>query len=349
MPYRHTQKVHSEVVLTAEKAILDLYFEFSGTWDVEPETLLRHLKEISERKNISSPNHIVHILRMLIRNGHHWNMLACTVTDLQKEGAFEMNQETETDSQINPYENEYVKSEWKYPERYTPLSLEKQIEIFARYYPGLKMPRKPIVETHRSDGFVHMAVPKLSAVAKSWSIEDPFGRGYEAVIRRLSHVVQTTYRSRRFGFAKSVLDLEDFSQFMPRNEVREALMRLERQQPHSDVMMFHCQLGLRFRGSSMRRVEWLCDNRAKIRNAPVREFLLPAFVILNQLLIQPERLMNTSALGMYSAGDHVARKGFLGRDGVGFAFGVGVLQFLDYSTSKKDSMFGVPTGLVPLR
>lgn len=354
MGYRESAQTEHKVYITAKMAIRDLYQEFHELWDVESETLFKYLAQISDKDggSSSSPHHVVHILRMLNRNGHSIEVLGQAIMDLEEEGAFEMKQTTEVSpvvevhSHVNPYEKEVVKSEWEYPKRYTPLRLEEQIEVFSRYYPRLKMPRRPIEEEYRSDGFTHMAIPKLSAVAHGWNIKDPFGTGYEAVIKRLSHVVQTVYRRFRFGFAKSALDLNEFSRFAPREDVRRALKKLESQQPTCDMMMFHCQMGLRFRGSSMRRIAWLSEERAKVTYASEHEFLLPAYVILSQLLIQPERLMNPSALGMYCAGDQVTRKGFLSRDGIGFAFGEDVLQLLDYSTSKADNMFGVPTGLV---
>jgi hypothetical protein len=105
-------------------------------------------------------------------------------------------------------------------------------------------------------------------------------------------------------------------------------------------------MGVRWRGSSMRRIRWHCEHANHDPAPGYREFVLPLFVVLGHLLIQPERLMGISSLAMYVAGDRASRKGFLGHDGVGLAFGHDVLHLADYSPSKPDRMFGIPTGLV---
>lgn len=343
MAYREPAHVEREVSLTAKRAIMDLYHEFYGVWNVDPEALLGYLERAFSPEGDSSPNHIVRILRMMARNGHRPDALSAAVLALKDEGAFE---QIRRRRRGNPYADEVVKSGWGYPAGYRPMPLQGQIGAFARFYPELKIP-KAVVEPSRHEQFMPMAVPKLSAVAKRWRIADPFRTGYEDVIRRLADVVQNVFRARRFGFAKTSLDLKGFHRLMPSPTARDAMMRLEHERRDGDILVFPGQLGVRWIGSSMRRIRWHCAH-ADFEPLPgQREFPLPLYVMLSQLLIHPERLMCSSASGMYCAGDDVVKRGFFGHNGLGLAFGHGVLHLLDWSPSSPDTMFGIPTGLAP--
>lgn len=343
MAYREPARMEREVVLTARRAIMDLYDEFNGVWDAGPEAMLAHIRKLSTPEGESSPNQILRMLRMFVRNGHAPEALTSAVVALQEAGAFEKAKARQT----NPYADELVRSGWGYPSSYAPMPLFKQAEESLKYHRGLTSVSRPTTAPLAVDGFTPIAVPKLSAVAKRLSVASPFGAGYETVVQRLADEVRCVYRQHGFDFAKTPLDLRDFTRLEPFGSVRDALMKLEGADPKSDFMVLHAQMGVRWRGSSMRRVRWHCEN-ADFEPAPgYREFVLPLYVILEHLLLHPKRLMDMAALAIHVAGDHAARKGIFGHDGIGLAFGHGVMHLADYSPSKPDVMFGVPTGLVP--
>jgi len=345
MIYREPAHVEREVVLSAKKAIMDLYREFYGVWDVEPETLLGYLGEAFTSEGERSPNHIVRVLRMLVRNGHRPEDLIETVCLIQREGGFVPQPTKQRIS--NPYADEVVPTGWGYPRGYEPMDFWGQVRELSRFFPGVIGTGDRVERPVSCEGFHPIVVPKLEALGRAWNVRDPYGYGYETIVRRVADEVQRVFRSRRSGFAKSPLDLKDFSRLEPYGSAREALMTLELRQPGSGSVAFPAQLGIRWAGSSMRRVRWHCEETDFEPMAGFREFVLPSYVILIALLLQPERLLNVASLYMFCAGENAVKKGFLGHNGVGFAFGSGVLHFMDCPQSSPDKMYGVPTGLVP--
>lgn len=345
MVYRESARIRREIVLSAEKAILDLHHEFSGLWDVTPETLLRHLEEIAREGGHGSHNHILHTLRMLVRNGHDCDALKAAIKALRESGAFVPAEQASR--AFNPFANEIVETEWDYPAGYTPPNFREQITALQRFFPELVQCAHPPKMPRAVEGFHPIVVPKLSSLARLWSVWNPYERGYEVVIRHLADAVQETYRARRSGFAKTSLDLKGFMKIAPCEHSSRVLMRLESENPHSHLIAFPGQLGIRWAGSSMRRVRWHCAETDYEPDRGFEEFVLPSYIVMIQLLLCPERLLSVSSLYMFCAGDDAVKRSFFGHNGVGFAFGSGVLHFMDCSQSSPDKMYGVPTGLAP--
>src|SRR3990167_8217716 len=85
----------------------------------------------------------------------------------------------------NPYKDERTKQSYYYPKGWTVPSIEEQAQRLGNLLPGLTLPTQaPEIAVPKGfDGFA--IVPKVSALGKLFSIQDPYGAGYGQVVEQL--------------------------------------------------------------------------------------------------------------------------------------------------------------------
>lgn len=277
--------------------------------------------------------------------GFRLEEMMSAVAALQVAGALRPRPRVLPPPRLNPYAEERVESEWAYPAGFSPMPLRRKAVLLKNAFAFLgERDADLVTPPGPCEGMEDMAMVKLSALGKAWKVEDPFGRGYLKIVERLADMVASLHR---IGFAKTLLDLKGFSRFEMLPETAAALRRLETLND-GKLAAFPGQMGLRWRGSSARRVIWHCRHGRFVPRIGWEEFPLPIYAVLMELLVQPRRLA-AGGLGAYCAGDAVATKSFFGfgRDVIALAFGHDVFQLLD-CTGHPDPMFGPATGLAPV-
>lgn len=227
--------------------------------------------------------------------------------------------------------------EFGYPSVWNLTPLRRQTTIIGGYYPGLVATRGVGFRIGKNQKLLEGAdgnfvVPKLSRVAATLGIQDPFGEGYGQLIWRLMYFLSTQYPEVRRPKE------EEFTtdRFRLRDSTRRVLLEMEQSVP-GDLMLISAQTGQKYAGVTADVVRRQVENSEK-------EFLLPLWVVGHILLTNPRRLVNYWSLGIDCVGDQCWHDG----DPEAFYL-VSYRQGLRYAKKRSDVSslrFGAATGFL---
>jgi len=241
----------------------------------------------------------------------------------------------------NLFEDEEVRSNYKYPKEYKgPKPIATQVDIVAGLYtlslgntseflnkvlPTLALPQG-------AEGW--FAIPSVDAVAKVHfpEVTDPSERYVRCVLLALEKLKA----SRPFyNYRDGQITVETL-----RRHARTAeALRLVTEKQTGDIIVIPAQLGMKHRGRSVRRARALFAGN---------EFGLGAWEVVNIALTHPDRLVTYEELDMDCAGDE-----FDPGHGVGFSispfvdFGGGLVLFGARWFDHALAYFGAVSGFVP--
>ena len=335
------------IPVTAVQAILGMCHEFDDIYAVYPERLPELIEEAYGPEGEYSKNHVIRSIRVLRRIGFTREMLLMAVTELGITNAFSPRMHRPA---VNPYSNQVKTSAWSYPHGWKPLSVmekAKGISIFFDF-DRTKALSEITPSSYQGNEFHDLVAVRPSVLAKWWNIKDPYGRnGYPKMLARLANLVKMAYgrTSHHYGFYKTVLDLhEQYHSIEMLRSVRDILFGIDLRS-NGAFMVIPGQLGMRWRGSSMERAIWHTENVYFPIDSGWREFVLPSYLIMFELLSDPSRLCGPGTLAMYCAGDIVLDRSHYHCNGLSLAFGADNLHIMPMSRTRPDTMFGVVTGI----
>ena len=149
-----------------------------------------------------------------------------------------------------------------------------------------------------------------------------------------------------YDFWSSALEALPFERLELHPLAREALRQLDRDS-HDGYACFPAQYGLRWRGSSMERAAWHMEHaNAKVALVK-REFPLPAYAVLCELIADPHRIVGEKVLAIDCPGDVVTgTRGDYFRGGLSFVFQNKRLHLVVRPRESADEECGSASGLV---
>ena len=146
----------------------------------------------------------------------------------------------------NAYEGEKEEQSCYYPKGWSVPSLNDLQTRLQKAIPGLPI-TLPIGDTYVPQGFDGMAlVPKLSALARIFGVDDPYGSGYGELLEKVLDIIggkRSFYNYRNGVLGSNYLRLHD--------EVRSKLEALE-SEADGDVLVVPISFGNLFAGYSAR-------------------------------------------------------------------------------------------------
>ena len=333
------------VAVTPRGVINAIRREFGEDYAVDFDRLVLLIEEAAD-PDVAAKNHIVRVLRMWIDTGFKPADLIAATLELR---------DTLGDlgapprQKRNPYADELVPSTWQTPSRWrldARAKLDALTQRFRLHIGDLDFRSRD----HRFDteDFPAAVVPKPSVLAVRKGIKDPYGSGYPDLLNAvLSEFPRWPKTSGPGGVAATILEkhLRLYEQLELHPMTRTWLEKLERES-RSDFIAFPCQIGERWRGSSMARFTWHAEHEDFQVGLFWREVPLPAYVVLIELLLQPQRLASPSVLGIDCPGDVVHERFGFRSNGLCLAYGHETLHLLARPRDRPDAMFASATGLM---
>jgi hypothetical protein len=356
-PLRETS---STVTVTAEQAIEALYRRYHLFPPVDQRWVVQLIEGASEGR-MEHP--AAQAVRLLMDLGHTRDALvgalvAMTVRGVLKPPVARAPKDDPINAPApppvpeplrNPYLDHVVESRWEYPDGWKEASVGARIRNLSKLF-EMGEPERWIAVMDRvapPEGFGTLVTVSPTWLARKWGVRDPLGRGYADLLRETIRVVRGVYRAANHGFAATALDLDAHRQVRMVGVAHQAIRELDRT-AKTPFLVFPGQLGRRWRGSSIARVEWHASYADERLGDGWKEFPLPTLSVLCELVHEPFRLKNPGTLAIDCPGD--ALEGYWGlsmmNTGVSLAFGHDNLHLIDRSRTKPDPLFGSATGLV---
>ncbi len=243
---------------------------------------------------------------------------------------------TSMESVVNPFAKEKTDLRWFYPQGWTPTTAEEQLAILRGFYPDLDGSQvveiaKGITVPEGADGL--FVVPKLSSVAASLGIEDPYGEGYGRLLETtvLTHLAG----GRQFHNYRAGELTSDRVRVL--KSTADALRNLEEQTP-GDFLVLAAQTGMKWGGYSPQNARWEIEHSEG-------EFALPAWCVGHILLTNPARLERYEVLWIDCPGDEYRfEDGVEFRDCLCFGFYDDRLEFCSGWLDIADEICGSGSG-----
>jgi len=190
----------------------------------------------------------------------------------------------------NPYEDERTKQSYYYPPKgWTVPSFSEQLQRLGNLLPGLTLPTQA-PEIAVPKGFDSFAiVPKVSALGRIFSIQDPYGAGYGQVVEQLLGLIDKQrkfYNCRKGELGPNYIRIE--------KRVRGRLQMTE-SKAGGDCLVVPISFGNLYAGYSPRNA----------RETALRAQQLPFITVqvASLLLVMPERLVSYDDLWIDVPGD----------------------------------------------
>jgi hypothetical protein len=334
------------VAVTPGGVIAAIRREFGPDYAVSFERLQALIEEAAGPDSGESKNHIVRVIRMWIDIGlKPADLLAAVIEMRGTHGEFA----PLPDRKRNPYADDLVPSEWPMPAKWR-ITIREKIERLENLFGPMMMKNDFPSHEHRFDteDFPCAIVPKPSILAARKGIKDPYGSGYPDLLSAVAgsfrhwsamcgpNAIAATILEKHLGLYES-LGLHPLT--------RTWLERLERD-TKGDLLAFPCQIGSRWRGSSMARVSWHAEHEDFQIGLFWREVPLPAYVALIELMIQPGRLCGPGLLSIDCPGDVVHKRFGYRSNGLCLAYGHDMLHLLPRPRDRPDAMFASATALM---
>lgn len=195
---------------------------------------------------------------------------------------------------VSPYADEQVDVAYGYPDGYQSKSPGSQLNVLKKLYPELKSTAgilawaKRLGDLQGKEELLQVA-PKLSAIARIHSIDDPYGSGYGKCLEvMLSHISS----SRKFHNYREGRLTEKHVRLL--QSTREVLEKLEAE-TQGDYLVIPMQSGHLYGGYSPRNARWEIENNG--------QWALPAWVVGHHLLTHTERCVKWEELEPDCPGD----------------------------------------------
>ncbi len=192
----------------------------------------------------------------------------------------------------NPFAKERVKQAWFYPKNWKSKSISEQLVKLTDLFQSIDLSQvealmDKVIVQKLADGVV--ILPKLSFLAKLWSIPDPYGEGYGFVCEKLFGriAVSRAFYNYRAGQM-------DAKHIRIHQEVRNLLEKLEAETP-GDVLVLPFDFGGLYAGWSPRAARWEALNNSQLPLITAQVACL--------LLTMPDRLTTWEQLFIDCSGD----------------------------------------------
>jgi hypothetical protein len=209
--------------------------------------------------------------------------------------------ESTAEVEKNPYANEKTEPKYFYPKGWHPKSMNTQLAVLSKEYSYLGGNSHVLsIADHLdvpSDADGLFVIPKLSVVADTLGINDPFGKGYGQLLEQA--VLKKLGKSRKFdNWREGQLGPKQIK-MLP--SAVSALKNLE-EVTLGDYLVIAAQTGKKYAGYSVRNALWKIEHSQK-------EFPLPAWVVGHILLTHPERIAKFENSAIDCPGDEYSPSG----------------------------------------